>query len=364
MLRLLPLGLLASFALPLTVQAQAVPACNGTEPQRAAQGIEHGDAAMGRAASLSARNRTTQAQAAYEDALAAYDEACAAGAELALERRALPLARLGRALPAIESLDVFLSAHPVDSLPEADRARIESNLRALERDVATLSVGSIPVGATVFMDEREIGTTPIQRARFLPAEDVVLTLRAEGHESQTLHITLTRGETQRLNVQLTRLPTEPEPPVVQAHDDERVDAHLDDHVDARVAPASEVSPAAPAPLVHEPSADLVPWIALSFGTAAATLGLGIGGTLWADDRRNVNNGVCFGIGAEFVPDCSSIRGQHDTALGLAITGYALAAAATVTGTVLLIVMATGDHNTSASLRCAPGLLGASCAGTF
>ena len=355
MFRLAFTALVLSLALPIHAHAQGVPACNGTEPQRAAQAIERGDAAMGRATTLSARNRPPQAQAAYQEALAAYDEACAAGAELALERRALPLSRLGRAVPAIESLDVFLSAHPMPSLPEADRARIESNLHALERDVATLFVGSSP-SSTVLLSGREIGTTPISRARFLPTDDVELFLRARGHRDHAMHISLAAGETQRVNVQLT--PIAEVTPIAQARDASPpvTSSETESHAEAAHASPPALDP-------HAASPNLVPWIALSFGGAAATLGLGIGGSVWAADRRGIEDGGCFGVAAEAIPGCSAVRSEYDIAQGLQIAGYTLAAALTVTGAVLLVVMVS-DDSAHASLACGAGPLSVACQGTF
>lgn len=342
-------------AISAEVEAQASPtSCRGVDPVAASSSIEAGDAAIARATSLASRGRAAAARRAFEEALASYETACAAGAELALERRAIPLARLGRPLDAIVSLDAFLAAHPLESLPADDRARIESNHRSLERQVATLSITARPE-ATVWLAGRELGRTPILQHRLEAGGSIQLTLRAAGHQDWVQEVPLEPGITQRLAVELSPLPSQ-----ASASTQPSTESTL----------ASETSSSQPSSVASEaehprPSSggsDRVPWIAVASVAAAIGLGVGIGGVVLLSDRRGSMDGSCFGPVRSAIPGCLEIRAEYDLGVGLAIGGFVFAALAGASAIVLALLPGE-ERGASASIECSLGL-GVACRGTF
>jgi hypothetical protein len=356
------LGTMA-LAAPCRAVAQAGPAqCRGVDPGAAASAIAAGDEAVERAASLASRGRAAAARSAFEAALSSYDAACSAGADLALERRAIPLARLGRALDAIQSLDAFLAAHPLESLPPDDRARIESNRRSVERQVTTLSIAAQPP-ATASIDGREIGSTPITAYRLAAGGSVRVVLRAPGHQDWTQEVSLEPGTTQRLSVELVQLPAaEPTPPLVSVPSPTEV-ADPTERTPARDTDTTVASgPGAEEPVHGGGGSDRVPWIVVSGVVAAIGLGVGVGGVVLASDRRAALEGACFTVAAPLVPGCPSIVAEHDLGVGLAVGGFALAALAG-TAAVVLAVLPEEHGGGGASLTCSVGL-GISCRASF
>src|SRR5581483_757575 len=91
--------------------------------------------------------------------------ACAAGDDTALELRAYALAGLERYVEAAKSLDAFLAAPPIDTLPDDVKDRVEAQAPEILRHVASVSVTSKPDGARVSINHRPIGTTPIKDIR-------------------------------------------------------------------------------------------------------------------------------------------------------------------------------------------------------
>ncbi|MBX7195379.1 MAG: PEGA domain-containing protein [Sandaracinaceae bacterium] len=309
----------------------------------------------------------------FAEALASYDRACAAGADLALERRALALARLGRALDAVRSLDAFLAAHPLDTLPEADRARIESNRRSLERQVVTLAVASQPE-ATVLVNGREIGQTPILHHRLAAGGEIELTLRAPGHLDRVQQVTLEAGVAQRIVVQLSPIPATAEPvvepvevePVAQEQAIEPVEDSPSAESPTRARPdTAPIATRSEAERTPSQAMDRTPWVVVAGVVAAAGLGAGIGGVVLMSDRRSAMEGACFGLVPDVIPGCDAIRSEYDLGTGLAIGGFALAAIAG-TAAVLIAVIPSGDEDPGSrtSLSCGLGLSGLACQGTF
>jgi hypothetical protein len=334
---------------PTYAEAQ-IPSCRGTDPERAARAISAGDEAVAAASALRGRHRDDAARAAFERALASYDEACAAGTDLALERRAIPLSRLGRPLEAIESVDAFVRAHPLESLSEEDRARVESNVHAMERDVASLTVSSVP-NAEVFVGGTSVGSSPLVRLRRLPQESVELVLRAPGYLDFAQQIELVPGETFRLEVRLERDPALVSVPPAPLNPVEP---------DIATGPAASGEDRAAAPLASA-RPDLTPWVVVTAAGAVVFGALGIVGTVWAIDRRLALGGACFEFGAG-VGECSGIRTEHDTGAGLAVGGFVVAAALATTAIVLAVSGDDGDPR--GSIACGVGPVSLGCRGRF
>lgn len=198
--------LVASVALPAAAQT---PLCNGTDATGASRALEAGDRAADRAAAALRRRRADEAERGWTEALAAYDRACAAGADEALERRAIPLFRLGRAVEAAESLDAFLASHPLEGLEPDLARRVAANLRAIERSVATLVVEAQPENAEVRIDGVPRGTGHA-RVRVRAETSITIEASAPGHTPFRLVSTFAAGATH--TVDATLAPREAEPP--------------------------------------------------------------------------------------------------------------------------------------------------------
>lgn len=354
-MRALLATILACGTLAASTSSAQVPSCHGTDPSRAASALEEGDAALGEAVRLRSRHRDERAAQAFERALAAYDAACTAGTDVALERRAIPLVRLGRPLEAIESLDAFIALHPLEGLSEADRARVESNLQVVEREVATLIVIAEPE-ADVLLDGAAVGRTPLPRLRRLPG-DVELTLRASGHVDAQRRVTLVRGESYRLEVRL-----EPEP-VASAEP---------------VGAASPVLEPAPRSVPPPPAMPSVPvergpdrfwgWAVGAGAVAAVAFAWGITGAVQMSDARNQLGGACFLPGSEALPGCADTRSRYDLGVGLAASGFPIGGALLITAISLGIVDALSVSGAAdgptVRLDCGLGVGSATCRGTF
>lgn len=187
-------AMLALVSLVSISRAEAqVPACEGDDPEAANRALAEGDRAADRAVAALQRHHAADAEVAWNEALAAYDRACAAGEDQAIERRAIPLFRLGRVAEAATQLDTFLADHPLDQLAPADARRIGANLRAIERRVATLVITPTPADATVSIDgvERGVGA---MRVRVAAETSVIVVVRAPGYTRFRLASTYGVGE--------------------------------------------------------------------------------------------------------------------------------------------------------------------------
>lgn len=353
-MRALLATILACGTLAASASSAQVPRCHGTDPSRAASALEEGDAALGEAVRLRSRHRDERAAQAFERALAAYDAACTAGTDVALERRAIPLVRLGRSLEAIESLDAFIALHPLDGLSEADRARVESNLQVVEREVATLIVIAEPE-ADVLLDGASVGRTPLVRLRRLPG-DVELTLRAPGHVDAQRHVTLVRGESYRLEVRLEPEPVASAEPVAEA------------------GPVREPAPrTVPPPPMASPPIERGPdrfwgWAVGTGAAAAVAFAWGITGAIVMTDARGELGGACFLPGSEALPGCDDTRSRYDLGVGLAASGFPIGGALLITAISLGIVDALSVSGAAdgptVRLDCGLGVGSATCRGTF
>ena len=281
-----------------------VPSCVGHKPAAAAtaraEGLRH--------YRLSKREGPTDAEMAT--ALGFFEAACAAGDDTVLELRAYALAGVERFVEAAETLDAFLAAHPLETLSEETRTRVASQKPQILARVASLSVETPSPGATVTVNHRVVGTTPLRPLRLAPGRyDVEVT--AEGVGPTTRSLDLSAGE----------------------------------HTES-FAPAPTAPPATTATLAatHAPSsssessqASLMPW-AIGTGVAAVVLiGAGIGGVAWANERSNTYNAVnCANTNAT---GCSSTLSQYHAARGIEIGGFVGAGAAAVASGLLFYL----DH---------------------
>ena len=198
--------------------AAQAPSCAGDDAAAATRALAEGARAADRAAAALRRHRAEDAARAWTEALAAYDRACAAGSGEALERRAIPLFRLQRPVEAAESLDAYLEGYPLDEHEGELARRIATNLRAIERSLATVVVRTSPADAEISIGGRYRGRGPERRGRVLADTSVAIAVRGEGFEHFHEERTFTAGETHEVIVSLTprSAPVAAEPVIVAA----------------------------------------------------------------------------------------------------------------------------------------------------
>ncbi|MBX7192751.1 MAG: hypothetical protein K1X94_11865 [Sandaracinaceae bacterium] len=279
-------------------RAQIVPSCDGQDTGEAEVALAEGDRAVERAALAMRRHRSEEATAAWTEALEAYDLACAAGAGVALERRAIPLFRLGHADQAAESLDHYLAVHPLDSLDRALARRIQANQRAILRRVATLVITPMPAHAAIIVDGVVRGQG-LLRVR-VPAEtSVVIEARAADHEPYRLASTYGVGE-HMLEVRL-----EPTTSVQEAAPTEPTEPQLGTPAPLVLTPAAPVARRHSRPmglLIGGLAAGVVGLAGVSLGVTSLVFGTsGTDEVLFGSPEWQLTNGVILlGVGLGLV----------------------------------------------------------------
>jgi hypothetical protein len=285
---LLTAVLLVSWTLAAPALADTpVPLCNGHNPAVAAtakaEGLRH----------YRASKREGPGDPEMATALGFLDASCAAGDDTALELRAYTLAAVERFVEAAKTLDAFLAAHPLDTLPPATRERLAAQQPAILTRVASLSVESPTAGAQVFINHQLAGLTPLHSVRLAPGR-YDIEVAVEGGAPMARTVDLAAGErTETFTSPVAFVP---------------VDAKA-----ARTAPREQ----APARSPTQPS--LRPW-AVGTGIGALVLLVGGGaGAIWANERSSLydtNN-------CATVPKvgCSTALSEYHAAQGIEVAGF-------------------------------------------
>lgn len=282
-----------------------VPTCKGHNPQVAAtakaEGLRH----------YRASKREGPGDPEMATALGFLDAACAAGDDTALELRAYTLAAVERFVEAAQTLDAFLAAHPVDTLPLATRERIAAQQPAILTRVASLSVESPAAGARVSINHQPVGPAPLRAVRLAPGRyDIEVTV--EGSAPMTRTVDLPTGERTETFA--------PPVPVVLA-----------EAKPAPLAPRQDVPVQAPA------RSRLRPW---EIGTGIGALVLlagGAAGAIWANERDNVyTSNNCAAVPKV---GCSTALSEYHAAQGIEVAGFIAGGVAAVASGVLFYL----DH---------------------
>ena len=110
--------------------------------------------------------------------------------------------QLGRYASATQVLQRYLSEGG-DKIPP-DRAKaVQSDLEMLKGRTAFLNVTSKVEGATVYVDDRDVGTTPLSEPLLVDAGEHKLQLRKTGYVSNPQQVALAGGQTAELELALT-----------------------------------------------------------------------------------------------------------------------------------------------------------------
>jgi hypothetical protein len=340
----------ASLVCALLVSAVArpsfgeAPRCDGHDLEASrrahADGLAHYRRATGR--DIDARE--------MELALAAFDVQCAAGDETALELRAYALAGLRRFVDAAESLDAYLVAHPLTTLTPEAGARVAEQRAQILAQVATLSVACSVDGATVTLDGRAVGVTPITDQRLAEGE-VSLRVEARGYEAETRIVRLAAGSSRSEPFVLRAIPPPPPPPppplrIVRP----RIVAPV-------VAPPREVEPPREAPLASSSVSGAVIGSAVGAGVLALA---GVGFTAWRIERTDAYERVCYDPRAVL---CDAALAERDAAGALQITSFVAAGGLAALALILWRTGSNPSERTHATL-CLPTTNGLGCVLAF
>lgn len=310
--------------IPSTAFADDVPKCEGKDKPAAqhsrALGLQH----------YRASKRSGQGDPEMTSALGFFDAACASGDDTALELRAYALAGLERFVEAAKSLDAFLVAHPLDTLPDDVKDRVEAQAPEILRHVASLSVTSTPDGARVTLNHRALGTTPLKNARLPPG-------------TYDLEVT-TEGGTEKRTVELN-----------EGNHDVVFDL-------TKKAPIDQPPPPPP-PKKESTKSSLMPLVIVGAGLTAAAAGVGVAGALWSSgSASSYNDKMC---GLKMAPaDCASLLSNANTGFTMEVLGF-IGAGAFAAGTVVLFLVDRGgskEKPKQEGLRCIPTVGGSAAGG--
>jgi TonB family protein len=134
-----------------------------------------------------------------------------------------------------QSHDVLLSA-------ESSTAELQATLSKRRPTTGTANFASTPAGATVFVDGKRAGTTPLNGLRLKPGEhDVSLIL--EGHERWSGSVKVVAGRRARVQTELVAVPEAP--PTPEPVDTARIYENTDGDVDRIARKRSGDSPSYP-----------------------------------------------------------------------------------------------------------------------
>jgi hypothetical protein len=324
------------YAAPALAQPP-VPSCKGHNPTAAAtakaEGIKH----------YRASKREGRDDAEMAAALGFFEAACAAGDDTALELRAYALAGVERFVEAAQTLDVFLDGHPLEVLPAATKARVAAQQPEILARVATLSIETPTQGAKVSVNHQVVGTTPLPRLRLAPGRYDV-EVAPEGEPPITRSIDLVVGE------------------------------HTESFAPAQAKP--EVVAETKPPPTSGGSGIGAPVLGAAIAGGAFLL-MGVGGTVWANERAGVyNDAQCDGTSKSGCPGALS---EYNAARDIEIVGFVGAGLGLVGAGVLYFVLpkrapakdtappaqpASAGDAASATWSCSFQGAFAGCSGTF
>jgi PEGA domain len=315
------------------------PKCSGTNKQNAdkekADGITHY-----RRAKAGGADGTSE----FNAALASFDASCASGDDMALEFRAYALAGLERWVEAAETLDAFLSLHPLDGLKEDVRARVSSQREEIVKRVASLSVDSKPAMAKVVINHREMGMTPLADLRLPKGIYDIEVIPAEG---TSLKRTVTIAPGPHSEVFDFNAETKPE----ENHDLKPVDL--------------------PPPPPPTDNSSFKTWGVVTGVAGGVLIATSIGMFVWlASNASKYNSDGCARTPQP--ASCADTKSSYNLSLGLAL-GTLIPGVILGITTPILFSMGGSKSSTPPApgkgiypvgMWCSPGLLSVGCGGSF
>jgi hypothetical protein len=311
----------------LTVPAFAdepLPKCEGKDKSAAqharSNGLQH----------YRASRRSGAGDPEMTSALGFFDAACAAGDDTALELRAYALAGLDRYVEAAKSLDAFLASHPLDTLPDDVKARVEAQAPEILRHVASLTVTSKPDGAKVTLNHRALGTTPLKDVRLAPGTYDIEVQSDAGTQKRTTEL-------------------------AEGKHDEAFD----------FSPKTDETPPPPPPppAKEKPKSSLMPLVITTGVLAVGAAAVGVIGGVWSSGSASSYNDKMCGLRMK-PAGCDGILSDVNTGFTLEVLGFIGAGVFGAATAVLFVMEATKGKPKTEGLRCAPTLGGGVCAIRF
>lgn len=236
--------------------------------------------------------------------------------------------QLGDYAGAMKTLQQYLDEGGTRIEPDR-RAVVEADIERLKDRVAYVTVVTDVEDAKVFVDDIEVGTTPLGEPIAVSAGRRKIAVRKQGYRDESQYLDLAGGDRREVELSLESIVTQPLP-----------------------------APAPVTPRPEEPSAE-VPW-----GAWATTAGFGAGclvfGLLALNAKANLDEAKRLPTTAETLDE------KRTQMLAFAVVTDILAAGAVITGSVAIYLTATaGDEPAnapSAAITVSPAGLGLS--GTF
>jgi tetratricopeptide (TPR) repeat protein len=233
--------------------------------------------------------------------------------------------------------------HRDDAYIQRHRAELEEALGVVGEHIGFLEVYGAPDGAEALINGQVIATLPMTGAVPVIVGSYLLEIRFKGHYTLGRPITVAQRVLTREEVQLT--PLGPAGPAAAEPGQ----------------PAASAAAREPRPSSGGPS--WVPWTLGGLSAAAAvTSVIAYSRREYYADRWN-DDEACLGVGVSREENCGDDydRGkQAETVMWVS----GIAAGAFATGAVITAIVFSDDEPEQVGLRCAPGLGGASCWGSF
>lgn len=256
-------------------------------------------------------------------------------------------------------------ADQADSWIQRNRSLLEEAQTTINTRLATVGVSCSQPGARLFVNDREVGTFPLQEPIRVESGSVVLEVRLDGYRTIQRPITVEAGRTFRESFTLVRTS------------------------DVNVENASGPGRLRVVRMIEEyvPNRAGVPLMVVG---AVAALG-GLGANIYWQNRVSLYNssatmrmgqatvqGTCFNPTSEFptrIDRCGAVLTESWVGFGLMVAGYVAGAGLFSTGLALRMVGGQRrmreeiqDVHPTAMLSCAPSLsatnTGVSCVGVF
>ena len=278
---------------------------------------------------------------------------------------------LGLWVDAEEHLLEALTHVESDTWAQKNRTTLTGALTVIQGHLSTLDVWGTPAGAAVFVNEKPIGTLPLNRPLRISDESVIVRVRAEGFLEWTRTVRLDLGRLVRQHVELV-----PAPPgaVLSAHPvaaSPRTEAQAISPFagSPEASPPTSSSPTtAPGTNGQSSSRGLRPYAWAAAVGVGLGVGLGVVESFVANNKRNQFNNLPECGTSDLTPSCKTIQGDHDRAVTLATVGYVSGGGLAVLSTVLFILSSSGDESpTTRVARACVGnaaLRGVTCAFPF
>jgi hypothetical protein len=318
---------------------------------------EDADELVKRGIELRRKSKDTDALAEFKKAWA-ISKAPRIEAQMALAEQAL-----GLWVAAEEHLLEALTHAKSDPWTRKNSTTLTSALTVIQRHLGTLDVWGTPAGAAIFVNEKRIGTLPLEHPVRVSDDSVILRVHADDFLEWTRTVRVDPGQSIRQHVELipgasAAAPTQP--PVAASDtgkargDTSPAGSAVTPPLEAKaVAGIPEASP----PPVTAPRADVQPsssgglrpyaWAA----GAGAVLGIGLGvvETLVANNKHNQFNGLPECGTSNLTGTCRTIQDDHDRAVTLATVGYVSGGGLAVLSAVFFILSSSGDEDPPASV---------------